>query len=231
MKTLFLISAVLFGFSAFSQEYSTALMAAKMDLDSAWYDHEMPAPDKICLPQESHVLRKGISKHDCLKMAMGVAMKEGAEAAIPWLTAAFCYEQPAQDRVSKAGPEAVRYVMNQWGDGQAAIAGAVKSPAAVVAAKPVELTINFTNKTGDWLYMYGLMSDEADGERNCREYKYIGKLAPNRSHLQVVSKGRYTWMRFSNEKANDGCGTFKKEHKIGPAADQTLSSSTEIFIQ
>lgn len=230
MKAFLIALTSLICTSVYGQEYSTALMAAKMDLDSAWFDSKVPAADKVCLPLESHTLRKGMSKHDCLKMSIRTALKEGSEAAMPWLIAAFCYEQPAQDRVAKAGTEAVRYVMNQWGGGENAIAGRPKTPAET-ALKPVEMTVNFTNKTGDWLYMYGLMSEVSEGKEDCKNYKYLGKLAPNRSHMQVISKGKYSWMRFSDKMANDGCGPFKKEHKVGPAPDQSMSNASEIIIQ
>jgi hypothetical protein len=227
MKLLFITLCIALSLPLSAQEYSTALMAAKMDLDSAWFSIERPV-DKICLPAESNLLRKkDMSDHACLEEVIKMAKLEGADAAIPWLKATFCHNQPAQDRVGRAGTEAVRYVMDKWGGGSATIAGAVKA----AAVEPVVLKINFTNKTGEILFLYSLFSDQPDGKRDCHEYQYVGQLQPNRSHLQVISKGRYMWLRVSGKKANDGCGEFRKEYKVGPAADQEMSSSDEIIIK
>ena len=227
MRLLFIALCISCSFTLPAQEYSAALMAAKMDLDSAWFNVERPV-DKICLPAESNMLRKkDMSDHACMEESIKMAKLEGAQAAIPWLLATFCHNQPAQDRVNRAGEEAVRYVMNQWGGGEGTIAGT--RPAA--PAEPVVMKINFTNKTGEILFLYSVFSDKPDGKRDCKEYKPVGPLQPNRSHLQVIPKGRYMWMRVSGRKANDGCGEFKKEYKVGPKPDQTLSNSDEIIIQ
>jgi hypothetical protein len=228
MKALLITIFLAFPILATAQEYSAALMAARMDLDSVWEHRNIPAADKVCLPAPSNLLRKGqnMSDHDLVVKAINTAKVEGEDAAIPWLLAAFCYDQPAQDRVAKAGKEAVRYIMNKWGDGEQKIAGRI-TPAT---STPVELKVNFTNKTGDWVYFYSLMTDQADGKRECQDYIYAGQLAPNRSQLQVVSKGQYLWIRFADKKDKTAC-TFKKEYKVGPAPDQQAISGVEYIIE
>lgn len=230
MRTAFTIICLLLSQLIQAQEYTPALLAAKMDLDSAWAQRTVPSADKICLPEASNLLRKKqLSNHDCLEVAIKTAKEQGAEAAIPWLVASQCYNQPAQDRVSKAGVDAVRYVMNMWGGGQGNIAG-FSTPDAV-APKPVELSMSFTNQTGDWVYMYTIDTDIPNGKRACEDYVFIGKLAVNRSYQRVISKGKYVWIRFATKEAKNGCVDFIKEYKVGPKPEQTSSTSEEVFIR
>ena len=152
MRLLFIALCISCSFTLSAQEYSAALMAAKMDLDSAWFNVERPV-DKICLPAESNMLRKkDMSDHACMEESIKMAKLEGAQAAIPWLLATFCHNQPAQDRVNRAGEEAVRYVMNQWGGGEGTIAGTRPAAAAEpVVIKPVRSSFSTqfsaTNRT------------------------------------------------------------------------------------
>lgn len=228
MKHLLILLCITCSVSLSAQEYSTALMAAKMDLDSAWIKAGQPIAGSVCLPQELKLKRtEGMSNHDCLEKAIKVAKTEGADAALPWIMTAFCYDQPAQDRIGKAGKEALYYIMDQWGGGRETIAGQPVPPPTV---EPVVLKINFTNKTGDFVYLYSLMTDEADGRRDCKEYKFTGVLNPNRSHLEAIGKGRYMWIRISKIKDKGPCDEFK-EYKVGPKPDQTFSTTEEIFIQ
>jgi hypothetical protein len=230
MKTTITIFCLLIAQLAQAQEYTPALLAAKMDLDSAWEQRTIPSADRICLPESSNLLRKKqLSDHDCLVVAIKTAKTQGAEAAVPWLVASQCYNQPGQDRVSKAGVDAVRYVMNKWGGGQGEIAGFNKPE--VIAPKPVDLNMSFTNQTGDWLYIYSLDTDIADGKRACEDYVYVGKLAVNRSYNRSISKGKYVWIRFATKEAKNGCVDFIKEYKLGPKPGQTASVSEEVFIK
>lgn len=230
MRTKFTIICLFLVQLVQAQEYTPALLAAKMDLDSAWTHRTVPSSDKICLPEASNLLRKKqLSDHDCIVVAIKTAKEQGPEAAIPWLVASQCYNQPGQDRVSKAGVDAVRYVVNMWGGGQGEIAGFSKPEA--VAPKPVELSINFTNQTGDWVYMYSIDTDMPDGKRACEDYVFIGKLAVNRSYQRVISKGKYVWLRFATKEAKNGCVDFIKEYKAGPKTDQTSSTTEEVFIK
>lgn len=229
MRSLLTVLCLLVMNRAQAQEYTPALMAAKMDLDSAWARTIAPSSDKICLPEQSNLLRKKLlSDHQCIENAIAAARTQGADAAMPWLIASQCYNPAAQDRVAKAGTDAVRYVMNTWGGGQAGIVGA---PTAVEVTEPVMLNLSFMNQTGDWMYVYEVMTNAPEGKRPCEEYLYVTKVAVNRPYLRKIGKGQYAWIRFSDKKANNGCGEFLKEFKVGPTSDQATSRSEVINIQ
>lgn len=228
MKTVFTILLLLCTHLVNAQEYTVALRAAKMDIDSAWERTVVPAADRICLPNESNLMRgKQLSDHDCIKNAINSARTRGYEESLKWLIAAHCYDPSAQDRVAKAGNDAVRYVMNQWGGGQQYIAGAAPAPAAHEA--PPVLNISFTNHTGEWVHLFSLDTDQPDGQKACGEYSYLDRLATNRAYLRTVPKGRYVWIRFSATK--DGCKEIIKEYKLGLSLGETMSRTEEIFVR
>ena len=229
MRSLLTVLCLLVMNQVHAQEYTPALMAAKMDLDSAWARTIAPSSDKICLPEQSNLLRKKqLSDHQCIENAMAAARTQGPDAAIPWLIASQCYNAAAQDRVSKAGIDAVRYVMNTWGGGQAGIVG---TATAVEVTEPVMLNLSFMNQTGDWMYVYEVTTDVPEGKRPCEEYRFLTKVAVNRPYLRKIGMGQYAWIRFSTKSAKNGCGEFIKEFKVGPTPDQKFSRSEVINIQ
>ncbi len=230
MKTLLTIFCLAIAQFVNAQEYKEALLTAKMDLDSAWAQTTVPATDQICLPEQSHLLRKKqLSNHDCLEVAIKTARAQGAEAALPWIIASQCYNPAGQDRVSKAGVDAVRYVMNMWGGGQAQIRG-FATP-AVLAPESIVTNYSFTNQTGEVVFMYSLDSDVAEGSRDCKDYVFRGNLAVNRSYNTPVPKGKYLWIRFASKKANDGCLEVFKEFKVGPTPDQQVVLKEQLSIR
>lgn len=213
-----------------AQEYKEALLTAKMDLDSAWAQTTVPATDQICLPEQSHLLRKKqLSNHDCLEVAIKTARAQGAEAALPWIIASQCYNPAGQDRVSKAGVDAVRYVMNMWGGGQGQIRGFATPE--VIASEPIVTNYSFTNHTGEVVFMYTLDTDVAEGSRDCKDFSYRGTLAVGRSYNTPVAKGKYLWIRFAAKQGKDGCLEAFKEFKVGPKPDQTVVLKEQLFIK
>ena len=227
-RLLFTFCLVVTGM-AYAQEYSPALLAAKYDIDRAWTDYSRPDAFRVCLPEESYRLRKAnISDHACIVNAIRSAKSTGTEAAIDWLTAAQCRNPGAQDRVRKAGIDAVRYVMNTYSSGEEDIAGYTT---LVAPPPPAELNINFTNRTGERVYMYSLMTDQATGKRNCQDYTFGGNIVPNRSSLHIIPKGKYMWVRFKKTQSKDGCGSYMKEYKVGLTPDQNMTVTQEIIIQ
>jgi hypothetical protein len=226
MKSLLLSVCCLLALGAQAQQYSAALEAARYDIDRAWADYDRPSAFRVCLPEESNQLRRmNISDHATIVNAIKAANTVGPEAAMDWLIASQCRNPRAQARVREAGVDAVRYVMNRWGGGEEGIKGYTK------AEETPTVTVSFTNKTGGRLSMYSLMTDQADGKRPCSDYKYAGDMLPTKSTLHQIDKGQYLWIRFKTTKDKDGCGTFKKEYKLGPDAAQAVSTQQEIDIQ
>ena len=230
MKTLVTIFCLALAQLVSAQEYSEALRAAKMDLDSAWAQTTIPSTDEICLPQSDHLLRKKqLSNHDCLEVAIKTATEQGAEAAMPWLLASQCYNPPGRDRVNKAGADAVRYVMNMWGGGQGKIAG-FDTP-EVLAEGPIVTNYSFTNQTGEVVFFYTIDTTIADGRVGCSDYKYQGMLQVNRSYNTPVAKGRYLWIRFSKSRNNNGCDDIVKTYNVGPKSDQSVILTEQLPIR
>jgi len=230
MKTLLTIFCLAITQFVQAQEYTAALAAAKMDLDSAWAQTTVPASDQICLPEQSHLLRKKqLSNHDCLEVAIKTARAQGAEAAVPWVVASQCYNPAGQDRVSKAGVDAVRYVMNTYGGGQAGIRG-FNTP-QVVAPEPVVTNYSFTNQTGEVTFMYTLDTDSPEATHDCKDFVYKGTLAVGRSYNTPVAKGKYLLVRFAPKQGKDGCLEAFKEFKVGPKPDQTVVMKEQLFIK
>lgn len=230
MKTLLTIFCLAIAQFANAQEYSEALMTAKMDLDSAWAQTTIPSTDQICLPERSHQLRKKqLSNHDCLEVAIKTARAQGAQAALPWVIASQCYNPAGQDRVSKAGIDAVRYVMNTWGGGQGQIKGF--STPEVLAPEPIVTNYRFTNETGGVVYIYTIDTTLADGNAGCNDYAYMGMLQVGRSYNTPVAKGRYLWIRFSKTRDNNGCDDIVKSFKVGPKPEQNVVATERLSIK